>query len=91
MRHAIFANFCALLSVGLIDTATADPVTLRVGQVPSTVRSVSSLHFAIGMSQGFYAREGIKLELVPIAGGTNKMAATVTKTISRSRRRQRPI
>jgi ABC-type nitrate/sulfonate/bicarbonate transport system substrate-binding protein len=57
--------------------ATADLSTLRYGQIPSTVRSVSSLYLFVAQRQGFFAREDLKLELVPIAGGTDKMVAAL--------------
>jgi ABC-type nitrate/sulfonate/bicarbonate transport system substrate-binding protein len=57
--------------------AAADVVTLRYGQIPSTVRSVSSLYLFVAQRQGFFAREALKLELVPISGGTDKMVAAL--------------
>lgn len=69
----------AMVFIGSIDAAAADPVTLRIGEVPSTVRSVSSLHFAIGQEQGFYAQQDLKIELLPIAGGTDKMVAALDR------------
>jgi len=41
------------------------------------VRSVSSLYLHLAQQRGFFAREEIKLELVPIAGGTDKMVAAL--------------
>jgi ABC-type nitrate/sulfonate/bicarbonate transport system substrate-binding protein len=74
MRRAIVA---ASICIGIIQSAAADSVTLRYGQIPSTVRSVSALYLFIGQRQGFFAREDIKLELVPIPGGTDKMIAAL--------------
>jgi ABC-type nitrate/sulfonate/bicarbonate transport system substrate-binding protein len=79
MRQRLLAAFITVMSIGSFEAGAVDPVTLRVGQVPSTARSVSSLHFAIGAQEGFYAREGIKLELVPIEGGTDKMVAALDR------------
>ncbi len=62
-----------------IQPSAADTVTLRYGQIPSTVRSVSTLYLSIAQQKGFLAREGIKLELVPIAGGTDKMVAALDR------------
>jgi len=67
----------ALLGVGPVATAAAESVTLRYGQIPSTVRSVSSLYTFVAQQKGFFAREDIKLEHVPIAGGTDKMVAAL--------------
>jgi ABC-type nitrate/sulfonate/bicarbonate transport system substrate-binding protein len=63
----------AWLSIVTIQSAGAESVTLRYGQIPSTVRSVSSLYLFIAQERGYLAREDIKVELVPIAGGTDKM------------------
>jgi ABC-type nitrate/sulfonate/bicarbonate transport system substrate-binding protein len=57
--------------------AAADSITLRYGQIPSTVRSVSSLYLFLAQRQGFFTREEIKLDLIPIAGGTDKMVAAL--------------
>lgn len=37
----------------------AQPVTLRYGQIPSTIKTVSALQFYIAQRKGFFAREGI--------------------------------
>src|SRR5215468_12160364 len=67
----------ALLSAGALQAEAAESVTLRFGQIPSTARSVSSLPHFIAEQRGFLAREGITLELKPIAGGTDKMVAAL--------------
>jgi ABC-type nitrate/sulfonate/bicarbonate transport system substrate-binding protein len=72
MRPAVIA---ACLCIA--QPAAADAISLRYGQIPSTVRSVSSLYLDLAQQRGFFAREEIKLELVPIAGGTDKMLAAL--------------
>jgi NitT/TauT family transport system substrate-binding protein len=72
MRGAMIA-----ICVAVAQPAAADVVTLRYGQIPSTVRSVSSLYLFVAQRQGFFAREDLKLEYVPIAGGTDKMVAAL--------------
>jgi ABC-type nitrate/sulfonate/bicarbonate transport system substrate-binding protein len=72
MRGAMIA-----ICVAVVQPAAADVVTLRYGQIPSTVRSVSSLYLFVAQRQGFFAREALKLELVPISGGTDKMVAAL--------------
>ena len=67
----------ALLAAAPDATAAAEGTTLRYGQIPSTVRSVSSLYAFIAQPKGFLARENIKLEHVPIPGGTDKMVAAL--------------
>jgi ABC-type nitrate/sulfonate/bicarbonate transport system substrate-binding protein len=68
-----------LLFVGSLQPAAAfdTTVTLRFGQIPSTARSLSSLPHFIAEQRGFLAREGIVLELKPIAGGTDKMVTAL--------------
>ena len=53
------------------------PVTLRFGQIPSTVRAVTSVYLFVAEHKGFLAREGISLDFVPIEGGTDKMVAAL--------------
>jgi ABC-type nitrate/sulfonate/bicarbonate transport system substrate-binding protein len=72
-RILIAASLCGALA----QTAAAESVTLRYGQIPSTVRSVSSLYLFIAQHRGFFAREEIKIDLVPIPGGTDKMVAAL--------------
>jgi ABC-type nitrate/sulfonate/bicarbonate transport system substrate-binding protein len=72
MRAAVMA---ACLCIA--QPAAADAISLRYGQIPSTVRSVSSLYLHLAQQRGFFAREEIRLEFVPIAGGTDKMVAAL--------------
>jgi len=74
MRHVIVA---VCLCLAITQTTAAESVTLRYGQIPSTVRSVSSLHLFIARERGFFARENVELELIPIPGGTDKMVAAL--------------
>jgi ABC-type nitrate/sulfonate/bicarbonate transport system substrate-binding protein len=73
MRQAVIAAWLCIP----IAPAAADTVTLRYGQIPSTVRSVSALYLSIAQQKGFFAREEVKLDLIPIAGGTDKMIAAL--------------
>jgi len=69
-----------VLACGVAASAvSAEEALLRFGAVPSTMKSVSALPFVIGERQGFFAREGLKVERVPIAGGTDKMVAAVDR------------
>jgi ABC-type nitrate/sulfonate/bicarbonate transport system substrate-binding protein len=74
-RVALAATIAAVLFAA--GATRADPVTLRFGQIPSTVRGVSSLYLAIAQRKGFLARENIALEFVAIPGGTDKMVAAL--------------
>jgi ABC-type nitrate/sulfonate/bicarbonate transport system substrate-binding protein len=70
MKGAVLAIVAALC--GFAAGASADTV-VRVGQVPSTAKSIGALPWFVGQSQGFFAREGIALQLVPLDGGTDQM------------------
>jgi NitT/TauT family transport system substrate-binding protein len=52
-------------------------VTLRFGQIPSTVRGTSSVYLHLAEQKGFFAREEIKLERITIPGGTDKMVVAL--------------
>src|SRR5947209_6818445 len=52
-------------------------VTLRYGQIPSTIKAISAVPFYIAEHKGFFAREAIRLVLVPIEGGTDNMIAAL--------------
>ncbi len=71
-RNARAGLFAAVLAVAS-SAVSAEPVTLRFGQIPSTVRGTSSVYLHIADSKGYLAREEIKLERVLIPGGTGKM------------------
>jgi ABC-type nitrate/sulfonate/bicarbonate transport system substrate-binding protein len=69
--------FAALAAASFATVAAAEETTLRFGEVPSTLKSVSALPFVIGERQGFFARAGVKLERVAVEGGTDKMVKAV--------------
>jgi ABC-type nitrate/sulfonate/bicarbonate transport system substrate-binding protein len=75
IRAALVAAALAVASCA----ASAEPVTLRFGQIPSTVRGTSSVYLRLADSKGFLAREEIKLERVLIPGGTDKMVAALER------------
>jgi ABC-type nitrate/sulfonate/bicarbonate transport system substrate-binding protein len=63
--------------IGFLHPAKAETVTLRFGQIPSTVRGTSSVYLHIAEQSGFFAREEIKLERISIPGGTDKMVVAL--------------
>lgn len=69
-------RFCAAvaLSAALLwaGGARAD-TTLRLGQVPSTMKSIGVVPYVIAERQGFFAREHLTVQLVPLEGGTDQM------------------
>jgi ABC-type nitrate/sulfonate/bicarbonate transport system substrate-binding protein len=74
IRPAVIA-----VCLGIAQAAAADPVVVRYGQIPSTARSVSSLYLFVARERGFFAREQITVDLVSIAGGTDKMVAALDR------------
>src|SRR5215475_8439359 len=59
----------------------AQPVMLRYGQIPSTIKTISALSFSIGQWKGFFAQEGINLEMMPIEGGAANMVVALNKNV----------
>jgi len=53
--------------------------TLRYGQIPSSIRSVSSLQYQVAQRQGYFAREGLTILPVPVEGGTDFMIQALDK------------
>ena len=76
--HLIFAAI-ALALLLLVQTVAAQTMTLRYGQIPSTVKTVSALQFVIAQRKGLFAREGIHLEMLLIEGGADNMMAALNK------------
>ena len=73
MKQGLFA--AALLSAAALLTmpgARAD-TTIRLGQVPSTMKSIGAVPYAIAERQGFFVREHLTVQLVPLEGGTDQM------------------
>jgi NitT/TauT family transport system substrate-binding protein len=77
-RHlAHLAAVAATAWIGLQHSSQAETVTLRFGQIPSTVRGTSSVYLHLAEQKGFFAREQIKLERISIPGGTDKMVVAL--------------
>jgi NitT/TauT family transport system substrate-binding protein len=77
-RFYLFAAAAYLLSTAWLD---ANAQTLvRVGFCVRTI-GVGAAPFAVAMKMGWYARDGIKVELVPIGGSTDCVKLVATKEI----------
>ena len=70
-RLCVAALFAA--AAFLTAPAVRADTTLRLGQVPSTIKSIGAVPYAIAERQGFFAREHLKVELIPLQGGTDQM------------------
>ena len=57
----------------LLAQAAAAETVLRYGQIPSSIRSVSSLQYQVAQRQGYFAKEGLTIQPLPIEGGTDFM------------------
>ncbi len=71
----------ALLLFAPVPLVSAQNITLRYGQIPSTIKTVSALHFYIAQRKGFFSREGITLEMLPIEGGAANMVIALSKGV----------
>src|SRR5438128_11835523 len=79
MRYDVTAGVVALIFLTFIQTVQAQTVTLRYGQIPSTIKTVSALQFYVAQRKGFFAREGINLEMLSIEGGAANMMVALDK------------
>jgi ABC-type nitrate/sulfonate/bicarbonate transport system substrate-binding protein len=62
-----------------LHSAPAQPLTLRYGQIPSTIKTVSALPFHIAQRKGFFGREGIDLKMILIDGGAANMVIALNQ------------
>jgi ABC-type nitrate/sulfonate/bicarbonate transport system substrate-binding protein len=74
----LFAVLCFCAS---IPVTSAQDLTLRYGQIPSTIKTISSLQFYLAQRKGFFTREGIRLEMLPIEGGAANMVIALNKGV----------
>src|SRR5712671_2580835 len=77
MNGRLLAAVAATAWIGFLHPSQAETVTLRFGQIPSTVRGISSVYLHLAEQKGFFAREQIKLERISIPGGTDKMVVAL--------------
>jgi ABC-type nitrate/sulfonate/bicarbonate transport system substrate-binding protein len=71
-RAGTGAPSVALLSIFLVSGAVGQTLNLRYGQAYSAARGIFSLPVAVAAGEGFFAREGLKVEtLQPIPGGAD--------------------
>jgi len=77
---------CAALAFGLTaaaNTATAQVQTMRVGWCAKTVSSAAA-PFAIATKLGWFEKDGIKVDLVPLPGSTDCVKLVATKELQAS-------
>jgi ABC-type nitrate/sulfonate/bicarbonate transport system substrate-binding protein len=73
MRQRLYAAAPLCAAVFLMATGACADTTVRLGQVPSTIKSIGAVPYAIGEQQGFFAHEHVMVQLVPLEGGTDQM------------------
>jgi ABC-type nitrate/sulfonate/bicarbonate transport system substrate-binding protein len=69
----------AVFSLGAMQPVAGQTINLRYGQIPSTIKTVSALQFYIAQRKGFFTREGINFEMLPIDGGAANMVVALNK------------
>ncbi len=74
-----FRPLAICVALAGFSSARAETVTLRFGQIPSTVHAVSSLYLYIAEKQELFARENIAVATVQIPGGTGNMVAALDR------------
>ena len=80
MTQRILSIAGALFCVVFIEiAAAAELITLRYGQNAASAGSLSSLPLTIAERKGFFVREGLHLDVVPIPGGTDRIVAALDK------------
>jgi len=70
MRQLMIGSIGAVVAGAVLFAAAAhaDTITLRYGVIANSARSISSLPLYVAERQGFLAREGITLTIVPLPG-----------------------
>ena len=80
MSKLIVLVLGALAAPGLIKSGfAAEMLKLRYGQNSTSAASLSSLPLNIAERKGFFVREGLQLEVLPIPGGTDRIVAALDK------------
>jgi ABC-type nitrate/sulfonate/bicarbonate transport system substrate-binding protein len=73
MKQQLCAATLLMAAALLMMPGARADTTLRLGQVPSTMKSIGIVPHAIAERQGFFAREHLTVQLVPLEGGTDQM------------------
>ncbi|KWR91860.1 ABC transporter substrate-binding protein [Cupriavidus sp. IDO] len=70
----------AVIFLGICAADASAQTLVRLGWCARTI-STAAAPFAVAMKMGWYARDGIKVELVPIAGSTDCVKLVATKEV----------
>jgi ABC-type nitrate/sulfonate/bicarbonate transport system substrate-binding protein len=74
MKHAI-AGGLALLLIGSTSSMGQEKITIRMGVIANSARSISQLGLSIAQRKGFLEKEGVNLKLVPLRGVQHQIEA----------------
>ena len=83
MIQRLIASAALVLGLTAAGTATAQVQTMRVGWCAKTVSSAAA-PFAIATKLGWFEKDGIKVELVPLPGSTDCVKLVATKELQAS-------
>jgi ABC-type nitrate/sulfonate/bicarbonate transport system substrate-binding protein len=77
-KTSVAAGLLSLLLAWWPSRTLSEALTIRYGQAYSAARSIFSLPISVATGEGFFAREGLNVEvLVPIPGGADNMIAAL--------------
>jgi ABC-type nitrate/sulfonate/bicarbonate transport system substrate-binding protein len=77
-KARVIAGVLSLLIAWWPSRTFSEALTIRYGQAYSAARSIFSLPITVATREGFFAREGLNVEvLVPIPGGADNMIAAL--------------
>jgi NitT/TauT family transport system substrate-binding protein len=80
MKRIVIVTALVLGTVGASAPAFAELRTVRVGWCARTVSSAAA-PFAIAQKMGWFAKDGIKVELVPLPGSTDCVKLVATRDV----------
>jgi NitT/TauT family transport system substrate-binding protein len=80
MKHAVIASALAVGLAAPIAPAFAELRTVRVGWCAKTISSAAA-PFAVAQKMGWFEKDGIKVELVPLPGSTDCVRLMATKDV----------
>ncbi|HSR95748.1 MAG TPA: ABC transporter substrate-binding protein [Kofleriaceae bacterium] len=80
IKQAVLAAALLLATTAAIRPALAELRTVRVGWCAKTVSSAAA-PFAIAQKMGWFEKDGIKVELVPLPGSTDCVKLVATKDV----------
>ena len=78
---AVSGLACLAIAAACLPATGQTTTTIRVGFCAKTVSAAGAAAFAVATKMGWYAKDGIKVELVPMAGSGDCVKAVATKDV----------